>query len=50
MVQTEIVESNFVKDNNNMKIRTEDECLAIYKTQVKLFYITFRKKKQFILY
>lgn len=34
MVQTEIVESGIVKDDNNMKIRTIDECLALYKTQV----------------
>lgn len=36
MVQTENVDSNIVvTDNNNMEIRTIDECLTIYKTQVK---------------
>lgn len=37
MIQTEKGDSNIiVSDNNNMEIRTIDECLAVYKTQVKL--------------
>lgn len=37
MVQTETAVSNIVTDDNNMEVRTFDECLAVYKTQVKLF-------------
>lgn len=38
MVQTRNVDSNIVDtDNINMEIRTIDECLTVYKTQVKLF-------------
>lgn len=37
MVQTESSVSNIVTEDNNMEIRTLDECLAVYKTQVKLF-------------
>lgn len=35
MIQTEIVESNIVKDVENMEIRTMEECISILKTQVK---------------
>jgi hypothetical protein len=34
MIQTEDVDSNIIPDENNMEIRTFDECLDIYKTQV----------------
>lgn len=49
MVQTEIVESSFVKNENNMEIRTMDECLAVYKTQVKLFTYYLEKKIYYTL-
>lgn len=35
-VQTENVVNTTVKDYNNTEIRSIDECLAVYKTQVKL--------------
>lgn len=37
MVQTEYIENNIVATNNNTKIRTVEECLVVFKTQVKLF-------------
>lgn len=36
MVQTENVENNINTNDDSIKIRTLDECLAVYKTQVKL--------------
>lgn len=36
MVQTESAVCNIVTDDNNKEVRTLDECLAVYKTQVKL--------------
>jgi len=35
MVQTESNECKIVSDAINMEIRSIDECLAVYKTQVK---------------
>lgn len=35
MVQTENVEYKILANDNNLEIKTIDECLAIYKTQVK---------------
>lgn len=37
MVQTENIESNIVAgdNDNNVEIRTLDECVKVYKTQVK---------------
>jgi len=35
MVQTENAESKMISNDNSMEIRTTDECLTIYKTQVK---------------
>lgn len=35
MIQTENIDSNVVIEDNKLEIRTFDECLAIYKSQVK---------------
>lgn len=40
MIQTEHVDSNIVPHENSMEIRTFDECLDIFKTQVNLFLFT----------
>lgn len=37
MIQTENVESNIITDTISMEVRTMDECLAVFKSQVKLF-------------
>lgn len=34
MVQTEYIENNIVANDNNTKIRTAEECLVVFKTQV----------------
>lgn len=35
MVQTENGDEHLVEDDNNVEMRTLNECLAIYKSQVK---------------
>lgn len=36
MIQTENVESRIIMDTISMEVRSMDECLAVYKSQVKL--------------
>lgn len=47
MVQTENVDSSIVLVDNNVEIRTFDECLDIYKTQVNIFTVTLVKNNLF---